>query len=584
MEETIRKYCQHYIPEDMCPYIKSGFLAILVVSGTAFLFSLFNRLRMRGKVKRAMEEARSKRAEQLKILKEKLQKSSLTEEKRKRILSLDIVQLQKRLKDRSLKAIDVLHAYQYKALEAQEKINCITAIIPEAEELALKCDSVPYVTKPLHGIPISLKENIIYKGLYTTCGLGYSLLSPPHADDSNLVKCLKELGAVPFVTTNVPQTLMSISCDNNIYGQTRNPHNADRCPGGSSGGEGALIGYGGSILGVGTDQGGSIRCPSHFCGIYGLKTTLGRFGTGSTKAILNHQTLIGDSIGPMTQTSDGLIVAAKALFSQEVFEMDPQISPIKFQDHLFESKKNLRIGYYVTDNVANTTPACQRAVLVAKKALEAKGHTMIEFTPPRVLDALCLAVKILWLDGRIKTRYIKHEKPSKEMLWERMFEGFNRIISALIYPLDKTSSRFLSVMDGMTKHDDIYNLVNKKQDYDKEFADAMQKQKLDALICPVFGSPSLLINCPGFGRFPTYTLLYNLLNYPAVSMPVTKVTEEDVKKTYNTKSMVEYFMKKSIPGSVGLPVNIQVVAPTYKDELALRITKELDSELKKKSN
>ncbi|XP_036360501.1 fatty-acid amide hydrolase 1-like isoform X4 [Octopus sinensis] len=584
MEETIRKYCQHYIPEDMCPYIKSGFLAILVVSGTAFLFSLFNRLRMRGKVKRAMEEARSKRAEQLKILKEKLQKSSLTEEKRKRILSLDIVQLQKRLKDRSLKAIDVLHAYQYKALEAQEKINCITAIIPEAEELALKCDSVPYVTKPLHGIPISLKENIIYKGLYTTCGLGYSLLSPPHADDSNLVKCLKELGAVPFVTTNVPQTLMSISCDNNIYGQTRNPHKADRGPAGSSGGEAALIGYGGSILGIGTDIGGSIRCPAHFCGIYGLKTTITRMGLGSTYKPVKEQILIQTSVGPMAQTADGLVMATKALFSQEVFEMDPQISPTVFQNHLFESKKNLRIGYYVTDNVANTTPACQRAVLVAKKALEAKGHTMIEFTPPRVLDALCLAVKILWLDGRIKTRYIKHEKPSKEMLWERMFEGFNRIISALIYPLDKTSSRFLSVMDGMTKHDDIYNLVNKKQDYDKEFADAMQKQKLDALICPVFGSPSLLINCPGFGRFPTYTLLYNLLNYPAVSMPVTKVTEEDVKKTYNTKSMVEYFMKKSIPGSVGLPVNIQVVAPTYKDELALRITKELDSELKKKSN
>ncbi|CAI9725351.1 Hypothetical predicted protein [Octopus vulgaris] len=493
------------------------------------------------KVKAAIKDARNKRAEQLKALKERLQKSSLTKEMRNKILSLDIVQLQKQLKERSLKAIDVLHAYQFKALEAQEKTNCIVALIPEAEELALSCDSQPSVTKPLHGIPISLKETII-------------------------CKCLKELGAIPFVTTNVPQILMTISCDNNIYGQTRNPHNADRCPGGSSGGEGALIGYGGSILGVGTDQGGSIRCPSHFCGIYGLKTTLGRFGTGSTKAILNHQTL------------------TKALFSQEVFEMDPQISPIKFQDHLFESKKNLRIGYYVTDNVANTTPACQRAVLVAKKALEAKGHTMIEFTPPRVLDALCLAVKILWLDGRVKTRYIKHEKPSKEMLWERMFEGFNRIISALIYPFDKTSSRFLSVMDGMTKHDDIYNLVNKKQDYDKEFADAMQKQKLDALICPVFGSPSLLINCPGFGRFPTYTLLYNLLNYPAVSMPVTKVTEEDVKKTYNTKSMVEYFMKKSIPGSVGLPVNIQVVAPTYKDELALRITKELDSELKKKSN
>ncbi|XP_014767733.1 fatty acid amide hydrolase 1 [Octopus bimaculoides] len=584
MEDTLRKYCELYIPAEVYPYIEPGIYAILLVSGGALLASFIKRVHMNLKVKAAIKDARNKRAEQLKALKERLQKSSLTTELRNKILSLDIVQLQKQLKERSLKAIDVLHAYQFKALEAQEKTNCIIALIPEAEELALNCDSLPSVTKPLHGIPISLKETVVCKGLHQTWALASSLLDPPATDDSNFVKCLKELGAIPFVTTNVPQTLMTISCDNNIYGQTRNPHNADRCPGGSSGGEGALIGYGGSILGIGTDLGGSIRCPSHFCGIYGLKTTVNRFGTGSSKEIMNGQILIENSTGPMTQTSDGLIIAAKALFSQEVFEMDPQISPIKFQDHLFESKKNLRIGYYVTDNVVNTTSACQRAVLVAKKALEAKGHTMIEFTPPRVLDALCLAAKILWLDGRIKTRLIKHEKPSKEMFLERMLEGFNRIIAAFIYPFDKTSSRFLSVMDGMTKYDDIYNLVDKKRDYDKEFADAMQKHNLDAIICPVFGSPSLLINCPGFGRFPTYTLLYNLLNYPGVSMPVTKVTEEDVKMTYNAKTMAEYFMKKSIPGSVGLPVNIQVVAPTYKDELALRIMKELDSELKKKSN
>lgn len=78
MEETLRKYCQHYIPEDMCPYIKSGFFAILVVSGTAFLFSLVYRLHMRAKVKRAMKDARNKRAEQLKSLKEKLEKSSVS--------------------------------------------------------------------------------------------------------------------------------------------------------------------------------------------------------------------------------------------------------------------------------------------------------------------------------------------------------------------------------------------------------------------------------------------------------------------------------------------------------------------------
>ncbi|XP_052825224.1 fatty acid amide hydrolase 1-like isoform X2 [Octopus bimaculoides] len=209
MGDTFYKYYDLYIPEEVQPYIEPGFYAILFVSGSAILISLFNRVRMHLKVKTAMNDARCRRAEQLKCLRQRLQKSSLTLEMRNKILSLDIVHLQKFLKDRSLKAIDVLHAYQFKALEAQEKINCVVAIIPDAEELALKCDSQPYVTKPLHGIPVSLKETIFHKGLRMTWGLGSSLLYPPATDDSNLVKCLKDLGAVPFVTTNVPQAMLT---------------------------------------------------------------------------------------------------------------------------------------------------------------------------------------------------------------------------------------------------------------------------------------------------------------------------------------------------------------------------------------
>uniref|UniRef100_A0A0L8I126 fatty acid amide hydrolase n=1 Tax=Octopus bimaculoides TaxID=37653 RepID=A0A0L8I126_OCTBM len=583
MEDTLRKYCELYIPAEVYPYIEPGIYAILLVSGGALLASFIKRVHMNLKVKAAIKDARNKRAEQLKALKERLQKSSLTTELRNKILSLDIVQLQKQLKERSLKAIDVLHAYQFKALEAQEKTNCIIALIPEAEELALNCDSLPSVTKPLHGIPISLKETVVCKGLHQTWALASSLLDPPATDDSNFVKCLKELGAIPFVTTNVPQTLMTISCDNNIYGQTRNPHNADRCPGGSSGGEGALIGYGGSILGIGTDLGGSIRCPSHFCGIYGLKTTVNRFGTGSTCNAFKDQILIENSIGPMAQTADGLIITAKALFSPEVFEMDHKIIPVAFQNHLFEDKRKLRIGYYVTDNVVNATPACRRAVLMAKKALEAKGHTVVEFTPPRILDALCIAMHILWSDGHVLRRIIKHEKPCKEMFFARTFEGFNRIIAWFAYPFDKVSSRIIRTMDGLRNYRDIYNLVNEKEKYNEEFANAMQNDKLDALICPVMASPSFLISCPNFGRFPSYPLLYNLLNYPVVSMPITKVSEEDVNEKYNARTLPEFCLKGSIPGSVGLPVNVQVVAPIYKDELALRVMKEIDSELKMKS-
>ncbi|GAB1608406.1 fatty-acid amide hydrolase 1-like [Argonauta hians] len=584
MEGVIDEVNQEYIPKGIQPYTKPGLSLILLLSGGAVLYSFIKRLVIRAQVKVVLSETQRRRSEQLQSLKERLQKAHLPEVLKKEILSLDLVQLQKRLKDRTLKSIDVLRAYQTKALEAQGKINCIAAVIEEAEELAYSCDSLPIVTKPLHGIPISLKENIVYKGLHQTSGLVSLLLQPPAEEDSVLVKCLKELGAIPFVTTNVPQSLMSISCNNNIYGQTKNPHNQEHCPGGSSGGEAALIGYGGSILGIGTDIGGSIRIPSHFCGVYGFKTTTSRFGIGSLFKARKEQILVETSTGPMAQTAEGLVVALKALFSQTVFDIDYQISPILFQNNLYDSKQPLRIGYYLTDNIVNSTASCRRAILMAKKALEARGHKVVEFTPPRLMDAVCLTCRIIMSDGYILGRLVRHESATKELFISKATEGLKCILSPLLQPIDPVTSRVLKSMDGHRNYQDIFNLVSEKEKYEKEFAAALKEDHLDAIISPVFASPSVKISCPGLGRFPSYALLYNLLNYPGVSMPVTKVTEEEANEQYTATNILEYFMKSSIPGSAGLPVSVQIMVPKYKDELALRLMMEMDSELKKKSS
>ena len=87
---------------------------------------------------------------------------------------------------------------------------------------------------------------------------------------------IKELGGVPFCLTNIPQTMLSYGSSNPIYGATTNPYNTKRSPGGSSSGEAALLAQGGSILGVGSDVGGSLRMPAHFCGITSLKPTTNR--------------------------------------------------------------------------------------------------------------------------------------------------------------------------------------------------------------------------------------------------------------------------------------------------------------------
>ncbi|ROL41638.1 Fatty-acid amide hydrolase 1 [Anabarilius grahami] len=156
------------------------------------------------------------------------------------------------------------------ALEVNKNLNCSTEFLMES--VAQLKDINTQKKGLLYGVPISIKDNVAYKGHDSSCGV-VSKLDQPVVMDSVVVRVLKKQGAIPFIKTNIPQGLLNYDCSNPIYGQTLNPCNLQKTPGGSSGGEGALIGGGGSILGLGTDIGGSIRIPSSFCGICGFKPT-----------------------------------------------------------------------------------------------------------------------------------------------------------------------------------------------------------------------------------------------------------------------------------------------------------------------
>lgn len=168
----------------------------------------------------------------------------------------------------------------------------------EAESWARNRDSLAADQRgPLHGLPISVKECYQVQGfdstagkkklktflvrtlftfdLFLSSGLAYNLFKPAE-EHSLIVQQLISLGAVPFCHTNVPQTMYSLQSSNPIYGATGNPFDKNRECGGSSGGEGALVGGGGSVLGVGNDVGGSVRSPAALCGIYSLRPTHGR--------------------------------------------------------------------------------------------------------------------------------------------------------------------------------------------------------------------------------------------------------------------------------------------------------------------
>lgn len=150
---------------------------------------------------------------------------------------------------------------------------CFSDALAAAKALDEHFAQYQEVLGPLHGLPITLKDQFNIKGYDTTLGYVSRALCPA-GDDAALVKMLRSLGAVILAKTNIPQSIMWCETENPLWGLTTNPIDERYTPGGSTGGEAALIACGASVLGFGTDIGGSVRIPSHMVGIYGLKPSV----------------------------------------------------------------------------------------------------------------------------------------------------------------------------------------------------------------------------------------------------------------------------------------------------------------------
>ena len=153
--------------------------------------------------------------------------------------------------------------------------------------------------------------------------VGYSSrVGKPFAEHSSIFKLLQDAGAIPFVKTTVPITLMSYESSSDLFGVTTNPHNADYSPGGSSGGESALIAYGGSRIGVGSDVAGSVRVPAHYAGLYAIRASVGRFPTFGSGTSIVGQDGVPSTHSPMARTLEDLETVWKAVVKMEPWKYD----------------------------------------------------------------------------------------------------------------------------------------------------------------------------------------------------------------------------------------------------------------------
>jgi len=240
------------------------------------------------------------------------------------------------------------------------------------------------VVGPLHGLPISLKDCFITPPHPTSIGMACFANLPTEApQETVLVSILRDLGAVFYVKTNVPVAMMMMETNNNVWGETRNPIHTGLSPGGSSGGEGALIAMRGSPLGVGTDIGGSIRIPSAWSQLYGLKPSFGRFPSWGGKSGIPDQEFVLAVNGPMSRSLESVKLYCEALLSSDVspWRLDPKCLPIPWRHDVIQPKgRKLRFGIFGTDDgLVTCHPPVERAVSIVTRALRDAGHEVVSW-------------------------------------------------------------------------------------------------------------------------------------------------------------------------------------------------------------
>ncbi|OQV03841.1 hypothetical protein CLAIMM_08830 isoform 1 [Cladophialophora immunda] len=439
--------------------------------------------------------------------------------------SVDATVILEKIHCRQWTAEEVMVAFCKRAAIAHQLTNCLTEIcfeeaIAQAKALDAELERTSKLAGPLHGLPISLKDHINVAGLRST--MGYCALAENRPEeDAVIVKVLKAAGGIIFVKTTMPVTGMVTETTSNLFGRTTLGHNRLLTPGGSSGGEGALIGLRGSPMGWGTDVGGSIRVPSAFSGIYGIKPSSRRLSVDGLSANVRGAISIPGVIGPMSLSIRDLELVCKLLTEAEPWLEDPNVMMKEWKPRP-KIERSLRIGIMAFDGVVMPHPPILRAMKTAADKLRSAGHDVVDFEPYGSLKAWEIAFPIYYATG------------AKEM---------RDLIEASGEPWPPAAGKISNspaVRDRKLTVKELYELNATRDQYKKGYLRHWKKtasqtksgEPIDVLLCPTASSASFPHDfLPWWG----YSSQYNMLDMPGVVIPVGKVDKTvDVKdKTYS---------------------------------------------------
>jgi amidase len=428
--------------------------------------------------------------------------------------------------------------------------------IARAQELDAKF-AESGVVGPLHGLPISLKDNFNIPGYPSSVGF-CAWAEEPMQQESTIVSTLKRLGAIPYVKTNVPTAMMIAETVNHCYGRTVSPLNRKTTSGGSSGGESALIALRGSPLGVGTDIGGSVRIPAACMGIFALRPSFGRFPNFDARSGLAGQEAVAAVHGPMARSVADLRLYAEHVVGTEPWRKDPKCIEIPWRPATVTSKPKIAVLW--DNGIIHPTPPVVRALKEVAEKLKSKGYEIVDWPADDHVEAIQTAGRFFIADGGTSVRKII--EPVGEPFREEM-RAYETAIETGSY--------------------DLWQLQKSRTALCKRYLDRWESiEGLDAILCPT----TPYAGAPENGKFKdvSYTIVFNVMDYSCVSFP-TGLRVDKTKDSRNTNlqpySELDAEVQRDFNPELahGLPISLQLTGRKLQEEKVLALTEKVVQDL-----
>lgn len=472
--------------------------------------------------------------------------SKLLDELEIEIASLSIPALLSRIRSGRYTSSIVTAAYIRRASITHQLTNCVTEpLFTRALSRAADLDKFTAQNNgatigPLHGLPVSVKDTFNVAGYDSTIGLA-SLCFSPAKTNAPLVDLLESLGAIVIAKTNVPQTMASLDSVNNVFGRTMNPFNRRLTAGGSSGGEGVLVAMGGSAIGFGTDVGGSIRIPAMCNGIYGVKPSVGRVPFGGQQG--GGQDGMGRVgvqavAGPVARSMEDINIVMQAIlpeawkFGEDCTSMlrswpinnrhpSPSNQP-RFRNrphHGSGPHGEFTIGILRSDNNTHLLPPIARIIDETAQSLRQHAeHLHLRIvdlpTPPAWQKSQSLMSKLMGLDGGATMSKLLLDTDEPLVPWMQTRFKHNGKPQSLTRAAELQSARSQLEKDLLSQLWGVYTDPHGRR-----------HRRVDAVVCPLAPHP-----VPEIERYNAvgYTSSWVLFDYPAGTVPVREMREEDL--------------------------------------------------------